>query len=114
MGRVRKKDLRVPVFPEEEQAIVAKARQAGMSVAMYLRSVAQGYPIKSVVDLEKIEDLIRINADLGRLGGLLKLWLSDDPRLRHFGSKEIRLLLDQIDGMRSKLHGAIDGILRTR
>lgn len=112
MGRVRKKDLRVPVFPEEEQAIRDKARQAGMSVAMYLRSVAQGYPIKSVVDLDKVDDLMQLNADLGRLGGLLKLWLTDDRRLGHFGPKEIRLLLGQIGDTRRKIDLKVDAVVR--
>jgi hypothetical protein len=31
---------------------------------------------KSVYDLEAVEQLAKVGADLGRLGGLLKLWLS--------------------------------------
>ena len=114
MGRVRKKDLRVPVFPEEEEAIAQNARQAGMSVATYLRSVGHGYPIKSVVDHEKVEDLLRVNADLGRLGGLLKLWLTDDSRTRHFGPKEIRLLLGRIEETRSQIDTAVRNVVSPR
>lgn len=33
------------------------------------------YPIRSVVDLAAVADLAKINGDLGRVAGLLKLWL---------------------------------------
>jgi hypothetical protein len=30
-----------------------------------------------VVDRDQVDAMLRINGDLGRLGGLLKFWLSD-------------------------------------
>ena len=79
-SRRRLHRLRVSVFPEEKYAIERQAKQAGLSVARYLRDVGQGYPIRSIVDYEQVCILVRINSDLGRLGGLLKLWLTDDVR----------------------------------
>jgi hypothetical protein len=32
---------------------------------------------------------VRVNGDLGRLGGLLKLWLTDDVRTLQFGEHTI-------------------------
>ncbi len=66
----RQHHLRVPVLPEEREAIGRQARQADLSVARYLREVGQGYSIKGIVDLEQVRELARINGDLGRLGGL--------------------------------------------
>jgi Mobilization protein NikA len=94
--RKRRHHLRVPVFPEEEKFIKAQAKATGMSVARYLREVGQGYRIKSVVDYLQVRELARISGDLGRLGGLLKLWLTDDERVRNFGEGTIRRLLDRI------------------
>ena len=37
--------------------------------------------IKGTIDSENVLKLVKINADQGRLGGLLKLWLTDDPKL---------------------------------
>jgi hypothetical protein len=34
-------------------------------------------PIKSILDQNSIADLAKVNADQGRLGGLLKLWLTN-------------------------------------
>ncbi|MNF18558.1 hypothetical protein D3C80_2227120 [compost metagenome] len=35
-------------------------------------------PIRSVVDLTAVADLAKVNGDLGRVAGLLKLWLSEN------------------------------------
>ncbi|MBU0791962.1 MAG: conjugal transfer transcriptional regulator TraJ [Gammaproteobacteria bacterium] len=89
--------LRVPVFPGEREQIEELATQAGMSVARYLREVGQGYVIKGVVDMSQVRELARINGDLGRLGGLLKLWLTNDERTAAFGDATIRAVLNKID-----------------
>jgi len=73
--------IRVTTDEEEALAIKTQAKAAGLSVSAYLRHVGMGYPIRSILDHERVKDLIRVNTDLGRLGGLLKLWLSNDERL---------------------------------
>lgn len=65
--------LRVPVLPDEESVIKENAARAGLSVAKYLRNIGIGYRITGIVDNKEVDKLIKINADLGRLGGLLKL-----------------------------------------
>jgi hypothetical protein len=92
----RKQHLRVPVFPEEKDLIEQQSRRSGMSVARYLREVGQGYHISGVVDYEQVRELARINGDLGRLGGLLKLWLTNDERTAQFGEGTIRAVLSRI------------------
>ncbi|KTF32280.1 conjugal transfer transcriptional regulator TraJ [Xanthomonas translucens] len=101
--RKRRRHLRVPVFPDEAQAIEDNAKRAGMSVARYLREVGQGYKIIGVVDYEHVRELARINGDLGRLGGLLKLWLTDDPRTARFGDATILALLAKIEERQDEL-----------
>ena len=95
-NRKNARHLRVPVLPDEEMQIKYSAAKAGLSVAEYLRRVALGYQIHSVIDKNHVIQLSRVNADLGRLGGLLKLWLSQDKRVAHFDYQKIRLLLDKI------------------
>ena len=77
----RRRHLRVPVTSEEAEQIVAQARAAHLPIAAYLRDVGLGYQPRAAVDYDRVQDLLRINGDLGRLGGLLKLWLSDDRKL---------------------------------
>lgn len=102
-GRRRRHHLRVPVFPDEAAAIKGQARQAGMSVARYLREVGQGYRIRGIVDYEQVRELARINGDLGRLGGLLKLWLTNDERTAQFGEATLRAVLGRIEATQDEM-----------
>lgn len=88
--------LRVPVLPCEEIQIKSNAATAGLSIAEYLRRVSLEYQIQSNVDKDCVLQLAKINGDLGRLGGLLKLWLTQDKRVAHFDSQTIRKLLSRI------------------
>lgn len=75
------KRLRVPVLTEEEAIIKEKAAAHGLSVAEYMRRLALNLPITSVLDHRAVVGLAKVNADQGRLGGLLKLWLTNDEKL---------------------------------
>ena len=88
--------LRVPVLPDEEIQIKSNAAIAGLSIAEYLRRVSLGYQIQSIVDKDYVLQLSKINADQGRLGGLLKLWLTQDLRVAHFDHRTIKILLNRI------------------
>ena len=101
--RKREQHLRVPVFPEEKTLIEAQAQRAGMSVARFLREVGQGYRIGGVVDYVHVRELARINGDLGRLGGLLKLWLTNDERTAQFGEGTIRAVLSRIEAKQDEM-----------
>lgn len=89
--------LRVPVLPVEAAEIRRMAKAAELPVAAYLRSVGLGYRLHGKLDNRRVEELARINGDLGRLGGLLKLWLTDDPRTAQFGETTILAVLSKIE-----------------
>jgi len=65
------------VTDDEKIAITERAEEAGMSRSGYLRALGLNTPIHSVVDLKAVADLGKINGDLGRVAGLLKLWLAE-------------------------------------
>ncbi|MBK6961554.1 MAG: conjugal transfer transcriptional regulator TraJ [Gammaproteobacteria bacterium] len=111
-GRKRRQHLRVPVFPDEKEEIERQARQAGLSVARYLREVGQGYEIKGITDYERVRELARINGDLGRLGGLLKLWLTDDVRTAKFGEATILALLGRIEATQDEMGRVANAVVR--
>ncbi|PTN12449.1 plasmid mobilization protein [Nitrosomonas aestuarii] len=92
----RDKKLRVPVLPVEEMAIKSKAQESGLTVAEYLRNLGLGYHVPSVIDNRHVDALLKINADLGRLGGLIKLWLTNDKRTRLIGKSQLHMTLDSI------------------
>ncbi len=75
----RARTMRFRVNADEEDEIENRARSAGLSLSAYLRGVALNHPIRSVYDLDAVSDLIKVNGDLGRVAGLLKLWLAEKP-----------------------------------
>ncbi|PTQ93666.1 hypothetical protein C8R30_1182 [Nitrosomonas nitrosa] len=97
----RDKVLRIPVLPEEERVIKAKAYEAGLTVAEYLRNLGLGYNVTSIIDNRQVDALLKINADLGRLGGLIKLWLTNDERTKYIGKSQLYMTLDTIQETQS-------------
>ncbi|BEP34637.1 conjugal transfer transcriptional regulator TraJ [Variovorax sp. V59] len=97
----------VRVFPDEKRRIEELARSTGNSTAGFLRKVGQGYEVKCALDYERVRDLVKVNRDLERLGGLLKMWLSNDKRLAGFTLQEQRRVvlaaLTKIDQNQGKL-----------
>jgi len=75
--RRRGKPIEVWVTDEEKAVITDKAKEAGMSRSGYLRALGMNTPIRSVVDLIAVGDLAKVSGDLGRVAGLLKLWLAE-------------------------------------
>jgi len=103
----RDKKLRVPVLPIEERDIKSKAQESGLSVAQYLRNLGLGYHVPSVIDKSQVDALLKINGDLGRLGGLIKLWLTSESRTKFIGRSQLQLTLDRIQNTQSAMLGEI-------
>lgn len=106
--------IKVYCLPEEREIIEKNAKRAGISVARYLRDVGQGYQVKGVMDYHYVRELIRINGDLGRLGGLLKLWLTDDVRTLHFGNDTILALLDRIKKTQDEMSQTMKSVVQPK
>lgn len=103
--------LRVPVRQEEAEQIKRQAESTGLTIAAYLRNVGMGYQIRGLIDNKKVEELARINGDLGRLGGLLKLWLTDAPRTVCFGAETIRTVLEKIEESQAKMQEVMRAVV---
>ena len=71
------KSIRFRVSAADQATIEARAAAVGMGVSAYVRAAALNHPIRAIADPDAILDLTRFQADLGRLGGLLKLWLAE-------------------------------------
>lgn len=108
------KHLRVPVLPDEERQITANAQAANLPVAVFLRNIGQGYEARTILDNRRVEELVRINGDLGRLGGLLKLWLTNDERTADFGEATIRAVLSKIESTQDQMQSLMRQVLMPR
>jgi hypothetical protein len=76
-ARRRGKPIEVWVTDEEKATITARSKEAGMARSAYLRALGLNTPVRSVVDLIAVADLAKVSGDLGRVAGLLKLWLAE-------------------------------------
>ena len=72
--------LRVCVTPADAVKIRQNAALMLLTVSQYLRQLGLGYQPPPLADLASTQDLLRAAGDLGRLGGLLKMWLSNEER----------------------------------
>jgi len=61
-----------------------------------------------------VRELVRVNGDLGRLGGLLKLWLTDDPRTARFGDATILALLGRIEATQDEMSRLMKSVVQPR
>lgn len=76
-GRPRGEQISVWVTPDENVRLSEMARQVGMSKSAYLRAVGLNQSVRSVLDLQAVADLAKVNGDLGRAAALLKRWLAE-------------------------------------
>ncbi len=104
--------IKVYCFPDERQTIEQQARSTGLSKSSYLLRVGMGYPIRSIVDNHQVEELVKINGDLGRLGGLLKLWLSNGKPAPGIDTRTIRETLTKIDRTQDQMVALMQRVLR--
>jgi len=106
--------IKVYCLPEEKELIVTNAARAGKSTSSFLLAVGQGYEVAGVVDAEQVREMARINGDLGRLGGLLKLWLTDDVRTAKFKKSTVLHLLEKIEANQDELALTMSKVIRPR
>jgi hypothetical protein len=108
--------FRVVVSAEERAEIDGAAKRLGLSTSAYLRSLGLGYQPIGHLDKEAAERLDKVNADLSRLGNLLKLWLSDDAKLAVFKPGQavayIGKILPAIHANQAQMYEIQQGLVR--
>jgi len=104
--RDRQRPLRVFVTDTDREEIGRRAAQTGLSVSSYLRAAGLSLPVRSILDHEAVLSLSKVNADQGRLGGLLKLWLVEKPG-QGADQGEVRQILDGIEALQRELSRAV-------
>lgn len=92
------------------------AKSCGLSTSAYLRALGLNYQPKSILDLQTVPTLAKVNADQGRLGGLLKMLLTNDNRLKKAGKeqtqKTITSLLNDIKRTEDLLYETVQSLKR--
>lgn len=97
---LKTKYINTRVTQEEYQAIKEKSTNTGLSASAYLRNLGMNYPIKSVVDQRALFELVQCRADLGRLGGLFKMWLiGENGNWGDLGTRRYEDINDLVDDL---------------
>jgi hypothetical protein len=106
--------IKVWVTTAEKAAIAEKAAAHSMSISRYLRALGLALPIQSTVDQRAMLDLLKINADLGRLGGLIKMWLTSNESSQSASAQVMEIKLDrtlnEISALQKKMKERIEAL----
>jgi hypothetical protein len=106
--------IKVLVTPEEKAAITVKADAHSLSVSSYLRRLGLALPVESTVDQRAILDLVKINADLGRLGGLIKMWLTSNAGFELLSAQGLQRKLEKtladVRALQKKMSDRLDDL----
>lgn len=81
-----------------------------MSRSSYLRALGLNTPIRSVVDLAALADLAKVNSDLGRAAGLLKLWLLE-MRGQGADAIDVELMMMEFKELQAGIREAMSAIV---
>lgn len=113
-----KKDQRIDlkVSREEKELLELKAKKANLPLSAYLRNLGLGYPVESKTDYMALSALNVAAGDLGRLGGLFKMWLSNNKHDRRamFGDyryENVARLVDEILEQKAELMSIAESLL---
>lgn len=103
---------------EEKNEIKRLASLHNMKVSEYVRHKALSYQSEPLVDSEKVKLLLEKNAELSRLGNLLKVWVLNDPKpsMKLRANIELKLpeILERIEKYELEINEIIDSILEER
>lgn len=112
-GRPRAGRVEVWLTSDEKAEIAARAAAVDMSASAYLRAVGLNQPVRSAVDLEAVNDLSKVNGDLGRVAGLLKLWLAEK---RGQGARpvDVENMMNEFRELQAKVLEIIGRVVRDR
>lgn len=102
----RKRPLKVYVSPNDRKMIEKLAKEARLSVSDYLRLLGLGHAPKNTFDQAAILQLVKLHADQGRLGGLLKLWLTSKSN-EGASNTEVRQLLYQVEACQKAIQSLV-------
>lgn len=102
--------IKVRVDDQELEIISSNAAGCGLTNAEFLRRLGKGLIPTSKLDQVHVRELCLVAGDLGRLGGLLKFWLSEH---RNGGIPKGEVKASEVDGILREIQ-ELSGILKEK
>lgn len=112
MTRPRSKPIKVFVTEDERSRITALAKSANLSLSAYLRAAGLNQQIRSVLDVQAVTELSKVNGVLGNVAGTLKLWLAEQHEEKAAYAPDIRKVIKEFQELQKKSHEIMGRMLR--
>ncbi|MCG5583907.1 conjugal transfer protein TraJ [Klebsiella pneumoniae] len=112
-GRPRGQHIKVWVNNDEKAELADRAAQAGLSLSADMKVAGLNAPIRARSDLSAVTDLVRVNGDLGRVAGLLKLWLAE-KRGQSARSMDIEKVMIEFRALQASIREKMSAIVVSR
>ena len=107
--------IQVRATPAEKALLKTRADAFGLSLGELCRKAIFNAKLKSKTDQQAIVELASTRADLGRVGGLLKGWLSGAfPAVTSAEAVNVRSLLRQIEAAQNVVAEAAKKLVKDR
>lgn len=103
----KKAVLKTYLTPEEYEKIMESADRTGLSLSTFAKRLCLGLPVPSLENQKARRELLKVNADIGRLGGLFKLCLSEKEGPLVALHQEVRRVLREIEARQRELKAAV-------
>ena len=97
----------VRLSKSDKEIIDRKAQECCISRSHFVRQSALGIVPRSKMDQQALLALSHLHADIGRVGGLLKLWLSRDEDAYWHQHLNVRELVHELNDLKSAIHALI-------
>lgn len=92
---------------DEVKIIDKKAEECAISRSQYIRQTAIGTVPRSQLDKQVIHQLFLLQGDIGRLGGLFKLWLTRNEDIAMHEKLNISELVMEINNLKEAINQLI-------
>ena len=79
-----------------------------MSIASYLRATGLKRRPRSIIDRQHIAEVVKLKADLGRVGGLLKAWVFKEGPRRPEDPERIGDLVSEIEQLTGHIQDVVN------
>ena len=106
-NRRRQYLIPVRVSADERAAIRDSAQAHSLAPSALMRDLALRHRPKITIDQQAIHELARLRGDLGRLGGLLRMWLSDTDRTGFGQHLDVPEILERTVALQDRIEGTL-------
>ena len=96
-----RKTLKSYLTSKEYQQVTESAAKASLPISKFCKRVCLAQDVRSTVEHQAVLELAKANADMGRLGGLFKMFLSEGKAGQY--ADELRSVLRSIEDTKIKL-----------